>query len=142
MLPGSRWGGKQFRLFGIAENRTQGPLDSTNAPRGMMSLRCPSFDHLVGSLDLPNGEGRGLGLAHRVESALITDQKAPCARRKIIEATELVIISRIVRLGLPSSFLGDMGAEVRGHGLPFALVGVHAIVGQSARLMVDIRCRD
>src|SRR3982074_3835965 len=57
---------------------------------------------VISAVDLANGQGRGLGLAHRLESGSIVNQKALCVWRKVIETTEL----------------GDAGVGARGHGGP------------------------
>jgi len=91
-------------------------------PAGLWFRRRAHASHLsvVSAVDLANGQGRGLGLAHCLESGPIVSQKALCVCRKIIETTELGHHepSDKIRLGLRVSFLGDTDVGARGHGGP------------------------
>jgi hypothetical protein len=95
---------------------------------------------VISTVDLANGQGHGLGLAHGLESGSIVSQKALCAWRKFIEATELGHHkpSGKIRLGLRVSFLSDTGVRAGGHGGrlvgPLKLTGVHGYRWTVSRL--------
>ena len=64
---------------------------------------------VISAVDLADGQGRGLSLAHCLESGSIVSQKALCVWREVIETTELGHHKPggKIRLGLRASFLGD-----------------------------------
>lgn len=78
---------------------------------------CTSHLAVISAVDLVNGHGRGLGLAHRLESGSIANEKALGVRRKVIESTELRHHepSSKIRLGSRACFLGDTGIGAGRH---------------------------
>jgi hypothetical protein len=86
---------------------------------------------VISALDLANGQGGGLGLAHRLESSSIVGQKALCVWRKVIETTELGHHepSCKIRLGFVRAFLAILVLELEDMVVrlvrPSKLVNVH-----------------
>jgi hypothetical protein len=115
------------RLTGLRSRRSLGPHDFALC-RWRTSLwfrRCAYASHLavISAVDLANGEGRGLGLAHCLEPSSIVSQKALGAGRQVIETTELGHHEPggKIRLSLRARSLGDTGVGARGHGGPIGL---------------------
>jgi hypothetical protein len=124
------------RLTGLRSRRSLGPHDFALC-RWRPSLwfrRCAYASHLavISAVDLANGEGRGLGLAHCLEPSSIVSQKALGAGRQVIETTELGHHEPggKIRLSLRARFLGDTGVGARGHGGPIGL-------NPAAKLFID-----